>query len=240
MQPEGKGKVAIMRPPILNPLFADARVLAGVGPKIEKLIAKVLGADTRPPRVLDLLFHLPFGLVDRRYRPTLTAAEPGRIATVTVNVLDHKPSPRGRRLPYRVLVTDDTAAMEIVFFTPHEDHIRKVLPAGSRRTVSGRIDSFQGRLQMAHPDFIAAPDDTSSIPDVEPVYRTTDQLGARTLAKAVGRALEELLDLPEWQDPAWRKRQAFPSFADALRAAHAPQSEIDLSLEIQAADAACL
>ena len=223
-----------MRPPILNPLFADARVLTGVGAKIEKLIAKALGTDTRPPRVLDLLFHLPFSIVDRRYRPTLIAAEPGRIATVTVNVLDHKPAPRGRRLPYRVLTTDDTAAMEIVFFTPHEDHIRKVLPPGSRRTVSGRIESFQGRLQMAHPDFIAAPDDVSAIPEVEPVYRTTEALSARTLAKAAGQALERLPDLPEWQDPAWRERQMFPAFAEALRAAHAPLSEADLSLETKA------
>ena len=223
-----------MRPPILNPLFADARVLAGVGPKSEKLIAKALGTDGRAPRVLDLLFHLPFSIVDRRYRPALNAAEPGRIATVTVNVLDHKPPPRGRRLPYRVLVTDETAAMEIVFFTPHEDHIRKVLPPGTRRTVSGRIDGFQGRLQMAHPDFIAAPEDLSAIPDVEPVYRTTEALSARTLAKAVSHALERLPDLPEWQDPAWRERQAFPAFADALRATHAPQSEADLSQETRA------
>ena len=43
-----------MRPDILNPLFAEARTLAGVGPKIEKHIAKALGTDTRPPRVLDL------------------------------------------------------------------------------------------------------------------------------------------------------------------------------------------
>jgi len=99
-----------MRPAILNPLFAEARVLTGVGPKIEKLIAKALG--TAAPRVIDLAFHLPSGLTDRRYRPKLIAAEPGRIATVTVNILDHKPGVRGRRLPYRVLTTDETAAME--------------------------------------------------------------------------------------------------------------------------------
>ena len=82
------------------------RVLTGVGPKVEKLIAKALGIQTRSPRVLDLIFHLPINLIDRRYRPKLIAAEPGRVATVTVNVLDHKPAPRGRRQPYRVLTTD--------------------------------------------------------------------------------------------------------------------------------------
>jgi ATP-dependent DNA helicase RecG len=220
-----------MRPAILNPLFAEVRTLAGVGPKIEKLIAKALGTQPGETRLLDLLFHLPFSIVDRRYRPKLIEAEPGRIVTVTVNVLDHKPAPRGRRLPYRVLATDDTAAMEIVFFTPREDHIRKVLPVGARRTVSGRIESYQGRLQMAHPEFIASPEDVSAIPEIEAVYRTTEQLPARTLARAVAQAVNRVPDLPEWQDQAWRERQGFPRFADALKTAHAPRDEIDLSLE---------
>ena len=218
-----------MRPAILNPLFAEARVLTGVGPKIEKLIAKALGSA--PPRVIDLAFHLPSGLTDRRYRPKLIAAEPGRIATVTVNILDHKPAVRGRRLPYRVLTTDETAAMEVVFFTAHEDHIKKTLPPGSRRTLSGRIDSFGGRLQMAHPDYIVAPEDAGQIPEVEAIYRTTEALHARTLGRAVGHALERVPALPEWQDPAYRTRQGFASFSDELHAAHAPRSDADLAPE---------
>jgi ATP-dependent DNA helicase RecG len=217
-----------MRPAILNRLFAEARVLPGIGPKIEKLIAKALGAGARAPRVLDLVFHLPAGLIDRRYRPKLIAAEPGRIATVMVNVLDHKPAVRGRRLPYRVLTTDDTAAMEIVYFTPHEDHILKMLPPGSRRVLSGRIDSFSGRLQMAHPDYIAPPEDAGAIPDVEAVYPTTDALSARVMGKAVRHALERIPELPEWQDESYRAKQGWPNFSGALGAVHGPRSEKDL------------
>src|SRR5258708_3143607 len=201
-----------MRPAILNPLFSDARVLPGVGPKVEKLIGKALVSGSRPPRVLDLLFHLPASLVDRNYRPQLIAPEPGRIITVTVNVLDHIPAVRGRKLPYKVLTTDDTAAMEVVFFIAHEDHIKKVLPAGSRRTLSGRLDSFGGRLQMAHPDYIVPVEEAAQIPEVEAVYRTTEALHARTLGRAVGHALERLPALPEWQDPAYPGRQGFSSF----------------------------
>ncbi len=225
-----------MRPAILNPLFAESRTLAGVGPRIEKLLGKLFatGAESRLPRIRDLVFHLPFSLIDRTYRPTLIAAEPGRIATVTVNVLDHKPSARGRKHPYRVLCSDETAALEVVFFTPHEDHIRKILPPGSRRVLSGRIESFNDRLQMAHPDFIVAPEDASSIPAVEPVYGTTEELSARTLGKAVRLALERIPALPEWQDLAYRAREGWPSFADALRAAHAPSSEADFALDTKA------
>jgi ATP-dependent DNA helicase RecG len=217
-----------MRPSILNPLFAEARTLTGVGPRIEKLIAKALGCEGRPPRVLDLAFHLPFSVVDRSYRPTLIEAEEGRIATVTVNVLDHqKPAP-GRKGPYRVLCTDDTAALEVAFFNPHEEHIRRSLPPGSRRVLSGKIESFNARLQMAHPDYIVTPEEAASIPPIEAVYRTTEALSARVLAKAVKAALERVPDLPEWQDAAYRARHGWPSFAESLRATHAPASEKDL------------
>jgi len=179
--------------------------------------------------VLDLIFHLPASLIDRRYRPKLIAAEPGRIATVTVNVLDHFPAVRGRKQPYRVLTTDDTGALELVFFTPHEEHIRKMLPSGTRRVISGRIDSFGGRLQMAHPDYIVPPEKLAGIPEIEPIYRTTEALAARTLGRAVKHALDRLPDLPEWQDESYRARQAWPDFMSALHAAHAPCSEAELA-----------
>ena len=98
-----------MLPAILFPLFAEIRTLAGVGPKLEKLIAKVAG-----PRLVDLVFDLPVGVVDRSYRPTLAAAETGRIATVEVTVLEHRPN-RVKSQPYKVLVSDETSLMELVF-----------------------------------------------------------------------------------------------------------------------------
>src|SRR3954464_7917 len=102
-----------MRPAILFPLFAEIRTLAGVGPQLEKLIAKVAG-----PKLVDLVFDLPVGVVDRSYRPKLAAAEQGRIATVEVAVLEHKPN-RVKAQPYKVLVSDDTSLMELVFFRAH-------------------------------------------------------------------------------------------------------------------------
>jgi ATP-dependent DNA helicase RecG len=217
-----------MRPAILFPLFAEARTLQGVGPRIAQLLGKVTGNPK--PRPLDLVLHLPSGIVDRGYRPKLIAAEEDRIATVTVHVLQHKPPPRGqRRLPYRVLVSDDTAAMEIVFFRAHEDHIAKALPEGATRVISGRIERFNNKLQMAHPDFILAPDDMAALPAVEPVYRTTEGLTARLVGRIVHASLGRLPQLPEWLDAAFVRQRDWPTFREAMLAAHAPQSEADLS-----------
>ena len=212
-----------MRPSILFPLFAEIRTLAGVGPKLEKLIAKLAG-----PRLVDLIFDLPVGVIDRSYRPKLKAAEPGRIATVTVGVLDHLP-PRVKSQPYKVRVSDDTAVMELVFFRADAKYLMEILPPGSRRIISGRIESFKDRLQMAHPDYVV--EDDSALPAHEPVYALTEGLPAKSLARAVRGALEKVPLLPEWQDAAFFKREGFAPFGEALLAAHAPAHEADLSPE---------
>ena len=42
--------------------------------------------------------------------------------------------------------------MELVFFRSHADYLAGLLPVGRRRILSGRIERFKDRLQMAHPD----------------------------------------------------------------------------------------
>src|SRR5580704_17603181 len=190
-----------MRPAILFPLFASIRTLAGVGPKLEKLIAKVAG-----PLLADLIFDLPVGVIDRSYRPKLKDAEPGRIATVAVGVLDHVP-PRVKSQPYKVRVSDETALMDLVFFRADAKYLMEFLPQGSQRIVSGRIERFKDRLQMPHPDYVV--EDAAALPQHEAVYALTEGLAAKSLAKAVRGALEKVPTMPEWQDPAFLKREAF-------------------------------
>ncbi len=212
-----------MRPSILFPLFADIRTLSGVGPKLEKLIAKIAG-----PKLADLIFDLPVGVIDRSYRPQLIAAEPGRIATVEVGVLEHLP-PRVKSQPYKVRVSDDSAVMDLVFFRADAKYLNQILPVGSRRLLSGKIESFKDRLQMAHPDHVVAPEDAASLPQHEAVYGLTEGLTAKTMAKAVRGALDRVPALPEWQDAAFLKREGFTPFNEALSTAHAPAHEADLS-----------
>lgn len=211
-----------MRPAILFPLFAETRTLPGVGPKIEKLIARVAGQ-----RLVDLVFDLPRGLVDRTYHPKVRDAEEGRIATLTVTVLDHLPS-RIRSKPYRVQCSDDTALIELIFFHAHADYLAKTLPKGAQRIISGRIERFQGRLQMPHPDYVVEPDRADTFPLHEPVYALTEGLPARSLLRAIQAALEKVPEMPEWVDRALVHGNSWPSFRDALNSAHTPMRETDL------------
>ena len=213
-----------MRPEILFPLFAPATSLPGVGPRYAKLFEGLVGG----PAVLDLCWHLPSGIIDRRYGPPLAEVIPGRIATLTVTVGEHR-APASRRQPYRVLCYDDSGSLDLVFFHAHADYLMRSLPPGQTRVVSGKVEVFHDRLQMTHPDHIAVPEEAASLKAVEPVYPLTAGLSLKVVSKAVHAALERLPGVPEWLDEAQRQREGWHPWAEALREAHAPGEERDLS-----------
>src|SRR5690349_19254233 len=112
-----------MRPSALNPLFASVTTLAGIGPRLEKLYAKLL--DRPGPRLIDLLFHLPTGAVDRRARPKPRDVVPGTLVTVKVRIERHRPPPPHRyRTPYLIYATDDTGDLVITYFNAQKNYLQ--------------------------------------------------------------------------------------------------------------------
>ncbi len=213
-----------MRPPLLDPLFASLKSLPGVGPKVEKLFARLLDRNEAAPRVVDLLLHLPTGTVDRRARPKLRDVEPGSVATLAVTIDRHRAPPPGRsRAPYQIYASDETGDVVLTFFHGRKDHLETLLPVGELRYVSGVTALYDGMLQMVHPDRIVSEAELHKLPAVEPVYPLTEGLSINLVRKVAEAALGKLPALPEWQDDAWRKRNGFPSFADALAALHRPE-----------------
>jgi ATP-dependent DNA helicase RecG len=220
-----------MRPSVLNPLFASVMSLPGVGSKVEQLYRRLLGR-TVTPRIVDLLFHLPTGTIDRRAHPKLRDVVPGTIVTVAVTVDRHRPGPPHRpRAPYQVYTSDDTGDLILVFFNARRDYLQKLLPMGERRYVSGTIELYDGMLQMVHPDRVVDEAGFGSLPLVEPVYPLTEGLTLNQVRKAIDLALARLPSLPEWQDLAWIARERYPSFAEALRMLHRPAEPADVVVD---------
>jgi ATP-dependent DNA helicase RecG len=212
-----------MRPAILNPLFASVTSLGGIGPRTLPAYDRLFDHDDGA-RVVDLLFHLPSGAIDRRAMPGIAKAAEGQIVTIQARVDRHKAPPAGSRQPYRVYAHDETGEIALVFFRPRADYLLKTLPVDEVRFISGKVEWFNGQPQMVHPDLIATPEDFSRAAGLEPVYPLTEGLTGRMLAKSIGHALDSLPDLPEWQDPEWLARKNWPGFGDAIRRVHAPQA----------------
>src|SRR3712207_1824880 len=218
-----------LRPSILDPLFAPANTLPGVGPKIAPLIDRLLGEPGRPTRVADLLFHLPSSGISREMKGAIADAPVGEPVTLSVSVVVHRPPPPGRRAPYRILVEDETGDVTLIFFNGQKARLEKILPVGERRYVSGKIELWDGRRQMVHPDRILDDRGIENLPAVEAVYGLTEGLSSRMVGKYLGSALEKVPQLPEWQDLAWMDRNALPDFRQALFALHRPDTAAQLS-----------
>src|ERR1700720_3511126 len=141
-----------MRPLLLNPLFASVTTLPGVGPKQDKLLRYLLGRD-ETPRLVDLLLHLPSGVIDPRARPKIRDAVHGTVVTLKVTVDGHRPPPpRNARAPYLVFAGDDTGDVVLTFFRAKPGYVERILPVGEKRYVSGTLQMYDGIPQIVHPD----------------------------------------------------------------------------------------
>ena len=83
---------------------------------------------------------------------------------------------------------------------------------------------------MVHPDHICDPDRDDRPPPVEPIYSLTAGLTNKRVHTTMLAALETLPELEEWIDPHLFQARKWPSFADALRALHAPTAYDELAL----------
>ncbi|KQV31210.1 ATP-dependent DNA helicase RecG [Rhizobium sp. Root73] len=218
-----------MRPALLDPLFAPLNSLPGIGPKAGELYARLLGRESIDDcRVIDLVFHAPHSLIDRRHQPGIARAPQGVIVTITGRVDRHQPPPPRTSQPYRVFLHDDTGELALTFFRVKGNWLEKALPVDETITVSGKVDWFNGRPSMVHPDYMVRATEAENLPLVEPVYPMTAGLSARILRKAIEAALPRIPDFPEWIEEALMQKQGFQSARDCFLALHDPRDGTDL------------
>ncbi|HKO72078.1 MAG TPA: ATP-dependent DNA helicase RecG [Bradyrhizobium sp.] len=217
-----------MRPPLLNPLFAPITSLAGVGPKQDRLFRYLLDREATP-RIIDLLFHLPASVIDRRARPKVRDAIPGTVVTLEVTVDRHRPVPgRNPRAPHLVYASDDTGDVVLTYFRAQPGYVEKLLPVGAKRYVSGTLQMFDGMPQIVHPDRVVDEAGFAKLSGIDPVYPLTQGLALGSLRRAVTQALHKLPNLPEWISPEVIRRCKFPPIAEALDRVHIPIDPTDI------------
>ncbi|MCP4320087.1 MAG: ATP-dependent DNA helicase RecG [Hyphomicrobiales bacterium] len=220
-----------MRPNLLDPLFVPITSYSGIGPKIAALIARALGRESADDtRAVDLLLLAPHRLIDRRNQPGIVNSPENAIVTLTLHVDRHQPSPRGKsNVPYRVFAHDDTDEIALTFFHTRQNWLERALPVGETVLVSGKVDWFNGRASMVHPDRMALAKDIDSFPMIDPVYPLTAGLSPKLLQRAIDNAIASIPDMPEWLDEPFVKESELPDFAASIRSLHAPRDENDMN-----------
>ena len=211
------------RPESLFPLFAGLETLDGVGPKTATAFTAL---NVERPK--DLLFLLPHSGIDRARQNSVRDVIPPTTITVEVTVGGHFP-PRSKGRPYRIMVRDAAFEFQLVFFHARADYLTKLLPTGQKRLVSGRVEIFDGIAQMVHPDHVLRPEEASELPLFEPVYPLVAGVTQKSVQRAVVSAIARAPTLAEWIDGPLKLREGWPDWLDAVKIAHAPASNADIS-----------
>jgi ATP-dependent DNA helicase RecG len=218
----GEGRPAAAGPiggaDALSPLLSPLALLPGVSPTLAKRLAEAAGG----PLLRDLLFHLPERYARRCVidRPEDAPEQGDIILRAQVEALRSAQSRQGRRY---VEVRASAGGQRLILRYMHGrlEWLRGQLPPGSERLFAGRLQPDpSGGYAMINPAHATGPE---GLPLVAPVWPLVKDLRHGQVAKAMAAALERLPPgLPEWHDRALLRREAWPGFANALRAVHAP------------------
>lgn len=220
----------VTRPEILFPLFAPTRSLKGVGESTVKNFERI---NIR--KVRDILFTLPVSYIDRKPVESVANIVTPSMIQVEVEVICHH-KPRENSKPYVISVKDSQCIFKLIYFRAQKKYLESLLPVGSRKVVSGKVEMFDGLFQIVHPDYIV-PVKTGNkklkadIPRHEPVYPLTQGLTQKLFFKTVRQSIECLPILKEWIDKNQKDRAGWPSWTEAIEKAHTPNSEFTLALE---------
>ena len=202
-----------MRPEILNPLFTEVEALKGVGPQVAKQLKK-LGISC----IVDLIYHLPTGSIERIKAPAANASLLGRNVILELTPFDSRESRSGRG-PTRIYARDlGGNSISLVYFN-NPGWAKRSLPMGEKRTVSGKLEQYGDEWQIIHPE-VAEPSKGQPPLIREPVYPLTEGLTNRRLGELVREAFERAPELPEWIELSLIGREAWGTWRTSLAISH--------------------
>jgi len=205
-----------MRPELLNPLFTEISALKGVGNALSKPLER-LGLS----RMVDLVFHLPTGWVERKRVSALDHNDVGQIIIITLTATDYRSS-GSPRAPFRVVAQDEAGnIVTLVYFGRNSGWPKKLFPLGEPRIVSGKLDAYGDTLQITHPDYVEPLDSETDVKLREATYPLSEGITAARMRDLVGQALERAPELPEWIDSSVLGSHGWKNWHDAALAVHA-------------------
>ena len=179
----------------------------------------------------DLFYYLPRRYLDRSRTLPMARAPIGQEVTLIGHVRQTRYVP-GRKPRFVLVVEDETDDIACTFFQGGR-YLQRNFKEGDELAISGKVDLFQGRRQMVHPEyeFIRTnEDDLLHTGVIVPLYTSSADMKERGLRNRGFRrmmhgALEVFADQIEDGLPvAIRQRQGLGELGDSLRKVHFPTS----------------
>ncbi len=197
-------------------LLSEISTLKGIGIKTKNLLKK-----KNINNIFDLLWKLPKSYTDRSLSVKIKDLKVSEIQTITIIPKKYY-FPRLRKLPNKVLCSDETGDIHCVFFNSYEGYIKKILPIGKEVTISGKVNFFNNRYQLTNPKYIS--EDSNIIKKKHNNYSLTEGITEKVYNKIIQQIISSLPKLEEWHSTNILNRFDNISWNSAIEELHKPEN----------------
>jgi ATP-dependent DNA helicase RecG len=204
-------------------LITPIQYLKGIGPKRAKAFSR-LSIDT----IEDLLYYFPRRYEDRRSFSPIRDLKVGQVQTIKAEVLAKGERQSFRRRGFsitQIAVSDSTGKIFCVWF--NQPYLKEYFKVGSGLILYGRIEQYEGRLQMNSPEFEIIgedQDESLNIGRIVPLYSLPEGITQRSFRRIIKGALDEYVPgINDFLTYDIRSRNSLLNLARSLVNIHFPE-----------------
>lgn len=213
-----------MIPVILAPLYLPVSKLKGIGPKKAEAFARLGILNLK-----DLIFHIPYNLLIRKYEPDLSEVSTGDLIIKSVRITGFDISSRFSKSPSKIICrTKDDNQITLLFFNSKGNYLEKTYTIGQDLIVAGQVNVNAFKYEIIHPDSLVSANESFKVSEKEPIYSSTYGLVSKYIWLSVKNVLRILPELPEWLPKELIEKYKLPSINNALLAVHNPKNYNDI------------
>ena len=148
------------------------------GEKTKKLIIENIGN-----RLIDLLFYIPYKLVNAPICTKWEELEDKKQVLIKVLVKKHYNSFKYSKAPYRVTVSFNGKNIDLIFFAKYTSYLKSIFKENDIILISGTLALYSKKFQILHPTIINEEDVKNSKSLIKIIYRQKAGLKTKIIQK---------------------------------------------------------
>ena len=210
----------------------ETKLRSVIGDRTAKVVESELGYVT----VGEFIHHYPRRYVRRGELTNISELREGEEATVLAKVhavnsrkIPSKSGKSGKRSVIVEVIIEDNLRnkMSLTFF--NQAWREREMRVGRQGLFAGKIGTFKGKRQLAHPELEWLPGDSDVEDAIEafadkylPIYPATGKFPSWKIAKALEIVIDSIDQIEEFLPNNIKEVYGFPTLSDALKEVHRP------------------